>query len=118
MGEFRKVNPLILVKPDFCFMCGKAHVIDMINVYDRLVNLTPILNCKNNIRDAINVPVKGARCRNCGARFKIIWEPDGSLRLLYDPLAIRDFVSQFTDFEMEDIEDAYSNAETKRVFRD
>lgn len=118
MGNFNKVNPFIIVKPDFCYICGKAHVVDVFNVYDKSINLAPILNCKKNIRDAINVPLKYARCRSCGARFKIAWNPDGSLRMIHDPYATRDFVDQFKDFEMEDIEDAYSNAETKRVFRD
>lgn len=116
--EGNRVNPFIIIKPDFCFVCGKAHVVDIYNAYDKPINLPATLNCNSNIKDTMNVPLKYGRCRNCGARFKIFWGNDGSIGMINDPLAIRDFVSQFEDFEMGDIEDAYSTASTKGIFRD
>lgn len=118
MDEIRKIDPFIIMGPDYCPVCLRAHVIDVYTEYDKPIGLTALLNCKKNIREAVTVPLKYGRCRNCGARFKIIWDNDGSIFLTNDKFAVRDFVSQFKDFDMGDAEDAYFNASFEGIFRD
>ncbi len=117
MNEIKRIDPFVITGPDFCPMCMKQHVVDVYTVYDKPIGLTGLLNYKKNIGESINVPLKYGRCRNCGARFKIIWD-NGNIRFSNDKYMTRDFVSQFKDFDMGDVEDAYFDASSERIFRD
>lgn len=113
-----RINPIIITGPDFCYVCGKPHVLEVYTIYDKAIGFSALLNYKKKIGEAINTPLKYGRCRNCGARFNIFWEQNGSLRLINDSLATEEFVSQFKDFEIGETKDAYTNDETERLSRD
>lgn len=117
MNENKLIDPFIPTGPDFCPVCLKSHVVDLYTIYDKPIGLTALLNFKKYVGEAINVPIKYARCRNCGARFEIIWNGK-KINISNDKYLIRDFVSQFKDFDMEEAEDAYFNASFEGVFRD
>ena len=111
------INPFILAGPDYCYVCGKHHVVELYTIYNKPIGFTAILNCKRNIADAVNVPIQYARCRNCGSRFVISWNSDGTLRLIHNNRLIDVFAEQLEDFNIGEQKYAYTNDTAERLSR-
>lgn len=116
--EDNRINPIIVTRPDFCYVCMKPHVLEVYTVYNKPIGFSALLNFNKKIGEVINVPLSYGRCRNCGTKFHIFWEQNGTLRLTNDSLAVEEFVNQFKDFEIGDVSYACDYDETKGLSRD
>lgn len=117
MNENRLVDPIVLVGADFCPVCLKNHVVEIYTEYEKPIGFTALLSCRKNVGEYINIPLKYARCRSCGARFKILWDGK-NVYVSNDKHLVNDFIRQFNDFDIGDAEDAYFNASIERICRD
>lgn len=112
------INPIVDLHPDYCYICNTAHVVDIYNCYDKPIGLTALLNYKKNIMESSKLSLKYGRCRNCGARFTLVWNPDGSVRMVHNKNLALNFAEKFHDFEIGEQTDAYKNNSIERLFRD